>query len=501
MNTFVNDLKETNNYVLTENDGLAHKTTNNNVYDMFAVGGAYRKRSDEDCILLFKKAFEEDANLALKCLFYIRDCRGGQGERRFFRVVYKWLANNYPAVAAKNLPYLADFGRWDDLFILFNTPIEKNMLRFIKNQFVLDLGCKTPSLLGKWMPSENASSKVTVTNARKFIKFFGITSKEYRKNLVSLREKIKIVETLMSQNRWEEIEFDKIPSKAGLKYKNAFARRDIIAKKYEQFMKDENTKVNAGTLYPYEIVAKAAEGFSWSCFNGYTFNEKSVTDRTTLEKYWNNLPDYCAGKDNNIMCVVDTSGSMTGKAASAPINVAIALGMYCAERLKGDFNNKFISFSSIPTFIEIEGVDFVDKVQRIYQQNLCENTNLEATFNLLYNTAVKPTVNKEDVPDTIVVLSDMEIDYGTVRYENRGNIKTMMEYQREKWAAAGLKMPKLVYWTVESRGCNKFLDDGPGVTYVSGASPILFEQVLKGMTGYEVMLDKLMSDRYEVISA
>lgn len=499
MNTFANDLKKSNNFVLTENGGLAHKTTNSSVYDMFAVGGAYRDRSEEDCILLFKKAYEENPNLAVKCLFYLRDCRGGQGERRFFRTVYHWLANSYPDVARKNLAYLPEFGRWDDLFVLFDTPLEKEMLRFVKNQFVLDLSCQTPSLLGKWMPSENASAKATIANARKFIKFFGITSKEYRKNLVSLREKIKIIETLMSQNRWEEIEFDKIPSKAGLKYRNAFARRDIIAQRFEEFIKREDTKVNADTLYPYEIVANAVKGYRRS-YEGYTFNSISDTERMTLEKYWNNLPDYFNGKSSNIMCVIDTSGSMTGENADSPMNVAIALGMYCAERLNGDFHNQFISFSSCPKYIEIEGIDFVDKVRRIFSQNLCSDTNLEATFDLLLETAMKPSVNKEDIPDTIVIISDMEINYMS-NCNSTDEVKTMMEQQREKWAAAGLKMPKLVYWNVQARGCNKFLDDGPNISYVSGASPVIFEQVLKGITGYDLMLDKLNSDRYEVISA
>ena len=102
-NTFMKALEEQYNYKFTVNGALAHRSTGSKVYDLFALGGAYRNRSDEDCIILFEDAFCEDPDLAMKCLFYLRDCRGGQGERRFFRVCYKWLAENEPAAAIQNL--------------------------------------------------------------------------------------------------------------------------------------------------------------------------------------------------------------------------------------------------------------------------------------------------------------------------------------------------------------------------------------------------------------
>jgi len=498
MNKFLNGMAAADNVTLTENGGIALKSTMDKVYDMFALGGAYRKRNDEDCILLFKNAFEEDPELALKCLFYIRDCRGGQGERRFFRVVLKWLANTQPEIVKANLDNIAEYGRYDDLFVLFDTPVELSMVKMVHEQLILDMQCKTPSLLAKWMPSINTSSAETRKLANRFRSLMDLNAKTYRQILSSLRNKINILETLMSQNRWEEIEFDKIPSKAGLKYRNAFARRDIIAKRYEQFIKDEKTQVNAKVLYPYEIVAAAAKGVSvW----GYHFENFDPLERETLEKYWNNLPDYMEGNPAKMMCVVDTSGSMIGKEAAAPINVAIALGMYCAERIGGPFKDHFISFSRRPKLIKIEGVDFVDKVQRIYRQNLCENTNLEATFDLIYNIARSYDVPKEDVPDTLVIISDMEIDEGTTfGWDNtKHRVKTMMEQQREKWTRAGLRMPHLVYWNVASHDQNKFLDDGPGVTYVSGASPVIFKSVLKGVTGKDLMYDILNGERYAAI--
>lgn len=493
MNTFMNGLQNASNYAVTENGALAHKTTRSAVYDMFALGGAYRKRNDEDCILLFKNALEENETLALKCLFYLRDCRGGQGERRFFRVCYKWLAQKHADVARRNFELISEYGRYDDvIYALIGTPLENDALEFIKNQLALDLECKTPSLLAKWLPSENASAVKTKKMGNIIREYLGMTHREYRKTLSILRERINLLERLMSANRWDEIEFDKIPSKAGLIYKNAFARRDIIAKKYEAFAKSEDTKVNASTLYPYDVVHKAVEGTrGW----GYSFRDMSATDRAMVEKYWENLPDYLEGKPCKMMCVVDTSGSMTGSEASAPINVAIGLGMYCAERIGGPFKNHYISFSSRPQLIKIEGVDFVDKVRRIYKTNLCENTDLVKTFRMLKEIAL--TAKPEDIPETIVVISDMQIDCGSRFYGS--NVATEMESMRREWEKAGLKMPKLVYWNVEARGAANFLDDGPNVTYVSGCSPVIFQQVISGVTGYKLMLKKLESARYEAI--
>lgn len=202
MNTFMNGLQNASNYAVTENGALAHKTTRSAVYDMFALGGAYRKRNDEDCILLFKNALEENETLALKCLFYLRDCRGGQGERRFFRVCYKWLAQKHADVARRNFELISEYGRYDDvIYALIGTPLENDALEFIKNQLALDLECKTPSLLAKWLPSENASAVKTKKMGNIIREYLGMTHREYRKTLSILRERINLLERLMSANR------------------------------------------------------------------------------------------------------------------------------------------------------------------------------------------------------------------------------------------------------------------------------------------------------------
>lgn len=233
MNAMLNGLKNATNYTVTENGAIAHKTTRSDLLDMFAMGAAMRNRTDADVMLMFRKAFEENPVYALKCLFYIRDVRGGQGERRFFRVVIRDMAkqDSMREAVRRNMENIAEYGRWDDLYAFVGTPLENEAFALIKKQLALDVQCKTPSLLAKWLKSENASSKETTRLGNITRRHLNMTHKEYRKVLAVLRTRINIVEKLMSENRWEEIEFDKIPSKAGLIYKNAFARRDIIKAK------------------------------------------------------------------------------------------------------------------------------------------------------------------------------------------------------------------------------------------------------------------------------
>lgn len=498
------------NYTLTENGGLAHKTTNDALYDLFAQGAAYRTRSDADCVFLFTKAFKENPTYAMKCLFYLRDILEGQGERRYFRTVINWLADNEVEAMRRNLKHIPEFGRWDDLYAFIGTALEQDAFDLMGEQFVLDLQCNTPSLLAKWLKSENTSSAESRALATKTRKVFGLTPREYRKSLSVLRKRINVLERLMSENRWDEIEFDKIPSKAGMIYRNAFARHDVERMKnktvqsYADFAKDKATKVNAKALYPYEVVSKAYNythnDTSWY-YRGREATNLNDTERLMINKYWDNLAEYISKLNMNALCVVDTSGSMWGTQASAPINIAISLGMIAADKARGPFHGQYISFSSRPQLIKVEGVDFVDKVRRIYETNLCENTNLEATFNMLLDVAIRNHVKQRDLPKSIIVISDMQIDsqYGWGhRSDAKTRTRTMMENMRLRWKRAGYDLPKMVYWCVDSRR-DTFLDDGPDVTYVSGSSAVLFEQIAKGVTAQDLMFEKLDSERYAPI--
>ena len=512
MNTLLNGMKNATNYTYTENGALTHKSTMSGLLDLFGMGGAYRTRSDEDCIVLFMQAFKEDPTYALKCLFYLRDIRGGQGERRFFRIVCKYLADKETAAMKRNLQYVPEFGRWDDLYSFVGTKLEDNAFELMRKQLMLDVQCKTPSLLAKWLKSENTSSAESRALANKTRIAFHMSHKQYRKTLSILRERINVLERLMSANKWDEIEFDKIPSKAGFIYRNAFARHDIERMKsekqvrsYEDFIKDETTAVNAKDLYPYEVVAKAYaltshSSYRYSRYSGYEFEDDfDSTERAAINKYWDNLKDYFNGCSLDALCMIDTSGSMWGYEASAPINVAISLGLYAAERARGPFAGHYISFSSRPQLIETVGVDFVDKVRRIYSTNLCENTNIEAAFDMLLNTARKNHCSQEDLPKSIVIISDMEFDAARGYYYQSDSKATLMESIKQKWDRAGYDMPNLVYWNVEARHNNVPMEVKNGVSFVSGFSPVIFEQIMKGKTAYDLMFDKLNEERYACI--
>lgn len=494
MNNLLNSLKQETNYTYTTNGAVAHKSTLNKVLDLFALGGAYRAKSDNDVILLFKEAYDENPELALKCLFFIRDIRGnGYGERRFFRVCIRWLAKEHPEVVKRNINYIPFVGRYDDLYALMDTPCMLDAFTFFDRQLRLDMECQTPSLCAKWIWSMNCSSAEHKKYGKALADYMRLTPKQYRKMLTGLRAKIKIVETLMSQNRWQEIQFDKLPSKAGFKYRNAFAKNDYTKERYEAFMKSKTTKVNAKTLFPYEVVKQAIYA-DWQ-------DELACN---TLEKYWENLADYFNNATFNALAVVDTSGSMcNGAASAAPIDVAISLGMYCAEKANGPFKNHYISFSSKPQLIEIKGINFVDKVQRIYQTNLCENTNIEATFDLLLNNIVKYDLKEEDIPEYLVIISDMQWDEGTReirgwRYMPAKNPQTLIDQIKEKWKSVGVKMPKLIFWNVNAEHPVIPALDGD-YSYISGFSPAIFEQIMTGKTGVELMLEALSSERYKDI--
>ena len=510
MSKFMNGLTAANSFGRTENGAIKRTTSGRDLYDMFALGAAYRSRSEADCILLFKNAYEEDAAYAMKCLFYIGDVREGQGERRFFRTCYRWLIGYDTHVARRNLRHIPEFKRWDDLiYICHGTALWPEAVSIVRTQLAADLESmmrgpkEAVSLLGKWMPSENASSKKTKAVAIALCDSLGWTRKQYRTILSRLRERSKVLERLMSAGKWDEIEFDAIPSKAGIKYKNAFAKHDLeraksekAAQTYEEFAKDKTTKVNAGTLYPYEVIDKAIKVMDKDWYNNVALDD---TDRLMVNKYWENLTDYFKDASLDALAVVDTSASMHGWNSDCAINVAISLGMYCAERAKGPYAGHYIAFSRKPRLVEVEGVDFCDKVKRIYDANLCENTNIEATFDMLLDVAMRNGCSQDDLPKHIIIISDMEFDEAQGHYGATNRYSTLMENIEKKWNNYGYKMPELIFWNVDARNDNFAMEVHDGVSFVSGCSPVIFKQVMTGKTAYDLMYEVLNSERYSVI--
>ena len=490
MNGLITAIKANNNFTLTENGALTHKTTHSYLLDMFAMGGAMRNRQNNEIILMFKRAFEENPTYALKCLFYLRDIRGGQGERRFFRICMKWLAENHPEAAKRNLKLIPEYGRWDDLYCFVDTCLEDETFQFMHEQFLLDLNCKTPSLLGKWLASENATSVKVKQLGKLTAKKFGLTPRKYRQYLSELRTRINVLEKLMSENRWEEIKFDQIPSRAGLIYKNAFAKRDIIKKKYEAFAKDATKKVNAEVLNPVDIAQKIFNKLYFSD-TPYTISD---TDRLMYQKYWDNLKDYYGGRQENGIAVVDTSGSMYGQ----PLAAAVSMGAYIAERGKGPFANHFITFSRNPELVEFEGTDIVDKFFRAKKADWNLNTNISGVFELLLNKALQNKIPQSEMPERIYIFSDMEFDRGT-HYRTENEVETLLESIAHQWSSKGYRLPHLIFWNLNAHKENIPALNGR-FSYISGFSMNMIETILSGKDGYDLMMMKLDTERYSKIS-
>ena len=432
----------------------------------------------------------EDKDVAMKILFFGRDVRGGLGERRVFRVILKWLAFSYPESVNKNLQYVAEFGRFDDLLCLFNTPCEEKAMEVIKEQLNKDLLAMTEnkevSLLGKWLPSINTSNKETVSNAKKLAKYLNINAQAYRKILSSLRAYIKILENNLRLRDYT-FDYSKQPSNAMHKYRLAFIRND--GERYKAYLNDVNkgnAKMNTGNVYPYELVEKYLQK-SW-----HMLEEEKLSINTT----WANLPDF--GGDEDILAVIDGSGSMYWGSQPTPASVALSLGMYFAERNKGAFKNHFITFSERPQLIELKGDTFIDKLQYTMTFREVANTNIEAVFNLILNTAVKNGLSQKDLPSKIVIISDMEFDYCAENADmtNFQNAKKMFEDN-------GYKLPELVFWNVNSRNTQQpVTKNDKGVALVSGCTPRLFSMIAGGIIDpYAFMLEVLDTPRYSVITA
>jgi hypothetical protein len=486
-NPLVVGLENACNLTTTENGALAYKSTLNSLLDFFGNAGAMRTRSDSDVINLFSKAFAEDRLLALKALFYIRDVRGGQGERKTFRTILTWLAKNYPEVISKNILGVPFYGRWDDLYCLFGTPLENQATRFMFAQLSKDLTDmktgNTVSLLAKWMKSENTSSKESVALARKFREVLGWSSKKYRKTLSALRKYIDVVEVKMCAGEFDKIKFGQVPSRAHANYKKAFERQSGV--KYSEYLnkvEKGDDKINAGALFPYDILRSVVEG------------GLSPTALKAADLQWKALPNYVEGGGKGLV-IADTSGSMHG----LPLYVAVSLAMYFAERNVGPFKDVFMTFSKNPCFHRIIGNNLREKWDNLDQGDWDMNTNLQASLDLILNTAKTNRVSQEDMPSVLLIVSDMQFDQGNVY-----NTSTNFEIIREKFQRSGYKMPNIVWWQVNSTQNNvpvKFNDEG--VALVSGSHPSILKKIcnVKYLTPMELMMSAITDKRYDSVKA
>ena len=405
------------------------------------------------------------------------------GERRTFRICLHWLAMNHPTIVKKNIQNIALFNRFDSLFTLVGTSCEKDMWSYVQKILVNDLqnmrDGKPCSLLAKWMPTETASSKKTRTLARKAIYAFKITERQYRQILSSLRKYIKVVERKMSNNEWDDINYSTVPSYAMSRYSQAFLRHDNERySKYIEDLNDGKTKVNASTLYPYDLVRNYV---GWSSQNNLV-----------AEQQWKALPNYISG-ENNIIVMADVSGSMSGR----PMETSIGLAIYFAERNKGNYQNCYMTFTDRPHFIKINPNDTLrEKVAQVRCTDIGYNTNLEAAFNYILSNATYNNVSNEDMPKALVVISDMEID----RYMS-GRGLGFVDTMKEKFMAHGYELPKLVLFNVEARN-DTFLSQSQDVINISGQSISTFKHlcgILEGKTSYDMMLEILNDKMYDCV--
>lgn len=491
-------LKEATNLTTTTNGAVTHVSSQSHLLDFFARGGSMRNVSDTEIRQVFSKAFSENPEYALKALFLHRDIREGNGERRLFRILTKWLSEtDLPALEAL-IPLIAEYGRYDDVVALLDTQASRKAGEVIAKQLTEDVENleqgKSISLLAKWLPSENASSYVTVKRAKKLIKGLGISAKQYRKTTVALRKHLNLLEQNMSQKTWDKVDYSKLPSQAMIKHKQAFYRNDVA--KYTGFLDSlvknvEGVKVNSGSLFPYQLVEKViGTGWSWH-------RSIAPSDRVLYDQMWKALPNRVEGAENSI-AVVDTSGSMSGM----PINVAVSLGMYVAERNEGIFHNHFINFSDRPKLVEIKGKDFVDKVQNVVNAEWGGSTNLEAVFDLILDTAIRNNMPQSEMPTRLFIISDMQFNQCVTTGGRRGVELTFFQSMRVKFAQAGYALPKLVFWNVDgSYGQSPVTKDTPETQLVSGFSQNLFKAILESASTnpYDMMMETLDSERYAPI--
>lgn len=515
--TFETALKNTlaNEISVTENGAIGYKTSGKALLDLNFSVSSLRKAAKETIEKKFSDAFFENPTYAVKWLFFARDVRGGMGERRIFRICFAWLANTRPEVVKKLIPLIAEFGRFDDLFYsglegeLWNVVVD-----YIDNQITEDYknveAGKPTSLLAKWLPSCNTSSSETRTLAKKIYTALKLSEKEYRKMLSKIRANLKVIEVNASAKNWSAIDYEKVPSMANLKYKNAFLRNDEARRReYLAKLDKGEAKINSSVAFPCDIVHNyILKG------HGY-YNYNMIQIDSALEAMWKSLPDFVKANDHATSTIVcaDDSGSMTDRASGnmTILTVAQSLAIYFSEKLTGPYKDKCITFSSRPQYLDFSNCkSLIDKIKVMYSHSEVANTNIEAVYDLILQTAIDNNLKQEDIPANVLLISDMEFDSmvnfnGCSRYSYNGNYSAkqcaLFEQIKQRYEAAGYVMPRTVFWNVGSRtGTVPIQEHKTGTALVSGYSPAIAKMVFSAKTDpYEVLLETLDAERYAAI--
>lgn len=506
--TLFDAVMETDNATHTENGMSAYKSSLSKVLDLFAKGASHRKSSDA-IPMMVRDAYNEDKLSTVRCLFYLRDVRGGQGEREVFRKGIREVAeiDTKTFINSNLISHIPTYGRWDDLFCLFgiHDELDKQIINLVTLQFAEDVANykedKPISIMAKWLPSVNTSSNKTKRLAKHLVKSLGVSEKLYRKTLSKLRKRIGILETYLT-NKDYTFDYSTVPSNANMKYRKCFYEKDgeryrkhvdAVTIALESGDTTANIKDNVKALYPYEIVGKFME----RCYWNWNSPNLSQTDKQRLENMWKQLPNYFDGDSahKNWLTVIDTSGSMLNGSNPTPMEVAISLGLYIGERNTGIFKDKYITFSEHPSFVRINGKWKLEtKIKHIVENSIVANTNLERVFSLVLDAAVEHDLPKSEMPEAIVIISDMQFDSCV----EDGNNPTAYNMIKQKYHAAGYPVPKLVFWNVAQldRGNLPVTKHKYGAVLVGGCKPGLFEQILSGKTPEDFMLKVINSERY-----
>lgn len=494
--------------ITTENGALGHATTGKKLLDLNFSTSSLRNVTEDEIVAKFLEAYMENPELAMRWLFFARDIRTGMGERRLFRAVINDCARQGRVITEEKVPVLfalvEKYGRYDDFINLLDLELPDGVSRAIYTCIAEKLGKdilamklnKSTSLLAKWLPSINTSSPVTRERAKKIAKAYGISHAEYRKTLAQLRSYIDITEKHMSENDWTNIDYSKVPSQANLRYKEAFLRHD--EERRVQFLNKAvsgEVKMNASVLYPCDIVNKYTS-FRWDAW---------VKDYDkSLEALWKNLSNE---EISNTLVVADGSGSMAcsvGGGRMTALDVANSLAIYFSERNHGEFADKYITFSERPQFVKFDhDASLHDKLAVALEHNEIANTNIKATFDLILKTAVVKHVSQEEMPERILIISDMEFDdathlwdtfyIGDGREESRSPDAALFEIIEKEYNKAGYKMPRLVFWNTSNRsGAIPVCENELGVALVSGFSTTIADMVMsEELDPYKILVDKL----------
>lgn len=452
----------------TANGAVTLSTSGQSHLDLFNIIGSARN-AQNDVVRLFSIAYGDDKHLALRTALWARDVRGGAGERQAFRNIVAHLINSDPNIVEKMIPHVAEFGRWDDM--IETIPTSSYLFEIAGNALrkAIEGG---NGLAAKWTPRKGDVA-VALRN------LWNMSPKQYRKFLVN---NTKVVETLMCQQNWDAIEFDKLPSLAGLRYQAAFGKKATARyEAYKAKLVKGEVKINSSTLFPHNIVSNV---------------RMHTGDQVVLDAQWATLPNYLGDKAGNVLVMSDVSGSMgcgIGGSVQA-MDVSIALGLYTSERLRGPFKDLVLTFSESPMFHKVTGNGITERVRNLGSANWGMSTDIQAAFKLVLRTAIQNRVPQSDMPETIVIVSDMEF--------NACGHNTNYTGMRGQYEAAGYKLPNLVFWNVNGRmGNNPVSAHTSDACMVSGFSPALLETVLTGkdFDPLSIMLDVVMKERYDVV--